>query len=94
MVVALRSHTFTIVGVPIAQAAVSIIWILLWGASISFLVSQAGHGRVWQGQGMGRGAARVNRQAAAHSDDDSSKYSPLQRFLASDWFTIKWFIPA
>eukprot|EP00435_Cladocopium_sp_Y103_P051928 s261_g16.t1 len=34
------SHTFRIIGVPIAQAFVGILWILLWGVSVSFLVSQ------------------------------------------------------
>jgi len=34
------SHTFRIIGVPIVQAFVGILWILLWGVSVSFLVSQ------------------------------------------------------
>eukprot|EP00913_Durusdinium_trenchii_P032230 g30178.t1 len=34
------SHTMRIIGVPIVQAVVGILWILLWGVSVSFLVSQ------------------------------------------------------
>ena len=36
----LRSHTMRIIGVPIVQASIGILWMLLWGVSVSFLVSQ------------------------------------------------------
>ena len=39
-----------IIGVPIVQALIGILWVLLWGVSVSFLVSQVGSGlRLGQG---------------------------------------------